>query len=111
MRIKGTPPQVGDIVLTDIVSFVTENLGYDPETVAGVYLNWYKNGSDFTPNHSHKDTVQIIVSLGSKRTLTVGKKEYPQKSGTVTVFGASVHGVPKSDSIEGRISIAIFIDK
>jgi hypothetical protein len=74
----------------------------------GVYLNYYKDGSMCTPNHSHPKTTQIIISLGGTRTLNVAKKSYRMKNGDVAIFGSSVHGVPKEDTTEGRISLAVF---
>lgn len=75
----------------------------------GVYLNYYKNGNDFTPSHSHQGQLQVVISLGATRKLIISKKEYYLKSGDVIVFGSSVHSVPKeSDVKRGRISIATF---
>lgn len=41
----------------------------------GVYLNYYRNGKDFAPQHTHKDTTQVVISLGCVRTLNVGKEQ------------------------------------
>jgi len=80
--------------------------------LVGCYLNYYRNGNDYTPNHSHKDTVQVIISLGETRTLMVGKKAYTVNNGDVTIFGSSVHGVPKDVAcVNGRISIALFLNR
>lgn len=76
----------------------------------GVYLNYYQDGNMYTPNHSHKGTHQIVVSLGATRTLTVGAKKYNMANGDVIIFGSSIHGIPKQPEIkEGRISIATFM--
>lgn len=78
----------------------------------GIYVNYYQNGTDFCPSHSHPSTVQAVISLGAVRKLFVGKKEYPMKSGDMIVFGSSSHGIPKEPEIaEGRISIAVFMVK
>lgn len=78
--------------------------------VLGYYLNYYENGEMWTPNHSHKSTHQLVISLGGPRILTVGKKEYLMESGDSILFGSSIHGVPKdSERNEGRISIATFM--
>lgn len=78
--------------------------------INGVYLNYYQDGKMWTPNHSHPKSCQIIISLGATRTLEIGKKKYPQKNGDLTIFGSSVHGVPKEPEIlGGRISIATFM--
>ncbi len=78
----------------------------------GVYLNYYEDGNDFCPNHSHKSTIQLVLSLGATRTLTVGKKDYEMNSGDAIIFGSSIHGIPEEPEIEeGRISIAIFLVK
>lgn len=31
----------------------------------GCYLNWYKDGNHFTPNHTHPKQIQVIISLGA----------------------------------------------
>ncbi len=75
----------------------------------GLYLNYYRDGTDHTPAHSHPKQVQIIISLGATRTLIVGKKTYTLKNGDVIVFGSSTHSVPAEPEVkEGRISIATF---
>jgi len=76
----------------------------------GVYLNYYKDGNDWTPNHTHPGTTQIVISLGATRKFIYGKKEIDSCNGDVLVFGATVHGVPKQlYSNGGRISIALFL--
>lgn len=80
------------------------------KTCAGIYVNYYKNGDDWTPNHTHPGTTQIVISLGATRTFLYGKKEFSSNNGDVFVFGSSLHGVPKEPTIqEGRISIALFM--
>lgn len=75
----------------------------------GIYLNWYRNGADFTPMHKH-DTCQLIISLGASRTLKVGNRDIVMKNGDICIFGQSLHGVPKEPlQTEGRISIAVFL--
>jgi hypothetical protein len=76
--------------------------------IYGLYLNYYKDGSMWTPNHSHPGTTQIIISLGATRTLNIAKKSYQMTNGDVAIFGGSIHGVPKDETTDGRISIAIF---
>jgi hypothetical protein len=75
----------------------------------GGYLNWYKDGTCWTPNHSHKGTVQIVLSFGATRTLMIGKKACKMEGGDAILFGSSIHGVPKEpDCKDGRISLAFF---
>jgi hypothetical protein len=76
--------------------------------ILGCYLNYYRNGNDWTPNHSHKGSVQIIISLGGERNLIIGKKTYPMKNGNVAIFGSAVHGISKTEKADPRISIALF---
>lgn len=99
-----------DIFINNLVHTALDKIG----TCAyyGVYLNYYQNGNDFCPNHSHKGTAQLVLSLGTTRTLTVGKTDYKMKSGDGIYFGSSIHGIKEEPEItEGRISIAIFICK
>jgi len=77
--------------------------------IYGVYLNYYKDGSMWTPNHSHPGTHQLVISLGETRKLVIGKKEVQMKSGDAILFGSSIHGVPKEENKGGRISIATFM--
>ncbi len=78
--------------------------------LAGIYVNYYKNGEMYTPNHTHPGTHQLIISLGETRTLTVGAKSYKMSNGDCILFGSSVHGVPKEPSVKNaRISIAAFL--
>lgn len=88
--------------------------GMEGTTLLGIYVNLYRDGNDFTPNHSHPKQKQVVISLGETRTLTVGKKNYELCSGDVVVFGSSIHGIPKQPEKKcARISIATFssIDK
>lgn len=104
-------PKLKEIVYGSLISFSSENpntFRLDKYGIYGIYLNYYKNGEMYTPNHSHPKTVQFIISLGGERILNVGKKEFSMKNGDVIAFGSSIHGVPKSSSTEGRISIALF---
>ena len=75
----------------------------------GVYLNYYKDGTHWCPNHTHKGTTQMIISLGATRTLKIGSKEYLSKNGDIIIFGASSHGIVKEECQDARISIALFL--
>ena len=77
--------------------------------VMGIYLNYYQDGEMWTPNHSHPKLHQLIISLGTTRTLTVAKKEYKMTNGSAIMFGSSVHGVPKENVTGDRLSIAVFM--
>ena len=78
--------------------------------ISHVYINYYEDGDMWTPNHSHKGTHQLVISLGTTRTLEIGKRSFPMGNGDVIIFGGSTHGVPKEPSItDGRISIATFM--
>lgn len=77
--------------------------------ILGVYINYYRNGQMYTPNHSHKGTHQLVVSFGATRTLTIGKKSIRMEKGDSVLFGSASHGVPLEECDEGRISIATFM--
>jgi hypothetical protein len=36
--------------------------------IGDVYLNYYRNGEDYTPAHSHPKSKQLVISLGTPRT-------------------------------------------
>jgi hypothetical protein len=110
---KAKPMQLGmDQVLDSTIAAVFEKMGIDSAGIYGVYLNYYRDGNDFTPAHSHPGLKQIVISLGATRTLTMGSSSYEMKNGDVIIFGSSIHGVPKDPECkDGRISIALFLRK
>jgi hypothetical protein len=78
--------------------------------IVGIYINLYENGEMWTPNHSHPGQHQIVISLGAKRPLLIGKTAYPLESGEAVIFGAGIHGVPKAPEVRTpRISVAVFL--
>jgi hypothetical protein len=80
--------------------------------IYGIYINYYRDGNDYTPNHSHPGTTQLIISLNEPegdRTLKVGKKDYHLNNGDCITFGSSLHGIAKEPHKKGRISIALFM--
>jgi hypothetical protein len=107
---KAKDIQTGQIVEVDnIISEVLTKMSKNKYLILGFYVNYYENGEMWTPNHSHPGTHQLVISLGQTRTLTLGKKSYEMNNGSAIIFGSSTHGVPKDDSVEGRISIATFM--
>jgi len=93
----------------ELIFDVVDKLKMPNMIIVGQYMNYYENGNNYAPNHSHKGLTQIIISLGATRTLEIGKKKFESKNGDVFVFGSSIHGVPKEPHIKnGRISIALF---
>lgn len=83
-----------------------------PENIVhlGMYLNYQRNGNEFTPSHRHQGQIQVVICLGpAKRVFVVGKTKYTVGNGDVIVFGGSNHELLKDSNIkEGRISIASF---
>ncbi|CAD0106372.1 unnamed protein product [Aureobasidium uvarum] len=99
-----------------------DNAGYNQ-----VVINWYKDGQDFTAQHSDCEVGMeegadiVIISLGDERVLKIRAKhlehlehgealKVPLPHGSVLTMGGHTqklfrHGVPKSDSEEPRISI------
>ena len=98
--------------LKEFVTTTLTKMGVDPATydIEGIYLNYYEDGSMWTPNHTHPGLHQLVISLGASRTFVLGKKEYTVNNGDVVIFGSAVHGIPKEPEVtEGRISIATFM--
>jgi len=111
---KAAPLTIGDNPIVDrLIHQALVKLGMtEGYGIFGVYLNYYRDGNDFTPTHNHPDSCQVVISLGATRTLKVGSINYPQQNGDVIVFGSSMHGVAKDPlCTEGRISIALFTKK
>lgn len=101
-----------DRALDTVILDVINKLNIDSAAIYGIYLNYYRNGNDYTPNHSHPGMRQVVISLGTTRTLSLGKNMYNMNNGDVIIFGSSIHGVPKDNNcINGRISIALFLSK
>ncbi len=100
-------PELAEIILPTI-----QSLQPGVYFVAGTYINFYQTGEMYTPNHAHKGMVQFILSLGTTRTLEVGRKKYIMANGDAILFGSSIHGVPREPHIKrGRISVATFMKK
>ncbi|AYV86144.1 MAG: hypothetical protein Solumvirus1_19 [Solumvirus sp.] len=98
-----------DIKVTNFINRASTHVNKSNIQHLGVYINYYQDGNDYTPNHSHPKQFQIVISLGATRTLNVGKKSYKLNNGDFIIFGSSVHGVPKEPEVkDGRISIATF---
>ncbi len=96
--------------IDDVIDKVLLEITDTKYIIMGIYLNYYEDENMWTPNHSHKGTHQLVISLGDSRVLKVAKKEYLMENGDAIIFGSSVHGVPKSDIPKnGRISIATFM--
>ena len=82
----------------------------DSYITLGAYINYYRDGNDWAPSHSHHKQVQMIISLGATRNLIVGDTTYTLNSGDVVIFGSSTHQVPIQQTVnDGRISIATFM--
>lgn len=99
-----------DEKVDDTVAAVLQSLNLPYNLVLlSIYLNYYRDGNDMSPAHSHPKQCQIIISLGATRILTIGKKEYHLANGDVIVFGSSTHSIPLMPEVkDGRISIALF---
>ena len=108
----GQYPEIDSVIIRALRYLITCKESKNPKKYAilNYYLNYYEDGNMWTPNHSHRGTHQMVLSLGATRTLTVGKKEFQMSSGSAILFGGSIHGVPKNKAVkEGRISIATFM--
>ena len=99
-----------DELVDEIILEAYRKLSSNPAVVIfGIYLNYYKDGTHFTPKHRHPGMTQIVVSLGATRTLTMGSTSYTMSNGDAIMFGSDLHGVPKAPGLQqGRISIAAF---
>lgn len=103
-----------DREVLDIINKVLHAITEEPVkqfVVLGVYVNYYRDGKDWAPAHSHPGPMyQLIISLGATRQLRVGKKIYDMNNGDAIVFGGSTHEIIRDPTItEGRISIAVFL--
>ena len=108
-KAKSIDPK-GHPLLMNLVNTCIDKMTDTKYMILGIYLNYYKDGTMYTPNHAHKGTDQLAISLGATRILNVGKKSYNMENGDAILFGGSTHGVPKDTTVlGGRISIATFM--
>lgn len=98
-----------EIVKDVLMQMKTQKSDLPNYAIFGVYINYYRDGTMYTPQHSHKGTHQLVISLGATRTLLIGKKQIRTSNGDAVLFGSSMHGVPKEPCDKGRISIATFM--
>jgi hypothetical protein len=97
------------ITINQLLEKVLSKIKFNSCVILGEYINYYLHGDHYTPNHSHPKMIQVIISLGTTRTLNIGKKEYKSSNSDVFIFGSSIHGIKKEPEIkDGRISIALF---
>ena len=100
-----------DDIVASCVTIALEKMDITAN-VFGCYLNYYKDGSYYTPNHTHPGTVQMVLSFNERdgeRKLKVGTKDYLLENGSGIVFCGSSHGIAKEENRNGRISIATFM--
>jgi hypothetical protein len=79
-------------------------------SLVGVYLNYQRDGEEYTPRHNHEGGFQQLICLGpAKRKFVIGKLSQILGNGDVAIFGSAKHGLPKDTKCrEERISIATF---
>lgn len=107
----GLLPDTADI-LYQIITAVLQQLNIPVTAYQYAYINWYQQGNHYTPNHSHSGQRQVVISLGATRTFHLGGKDFPIENGDVIIFGSASHGIPREPQVkDGRISIALFLDK
>ena len=102
-------------LITNVLNKINQNEGGNLNlgfAIEGIYLNYYQNGNDCAPEHSHKDSYQLVISLGETRTLQITSKKYLMGNGDAILFGNQKHRVPQEPDKTGeRISIATFMRK
>lgn len=102
-----------DEMVFQIIVRVLNMFNIGQSAVSGIYLNYYKDGTYYTPSHRHDKTKQIIISfneVGGERVLSIGSKDYEMENGSAIIFGSSNHTVRKQENKNGRISIALFVN-
>lgn len=100
----GDVPQIDNVIMQALHAMASTSYA-----IFQIYLNYYENGDMWIPNHSHKGTHQLIISLETTRVLQVGNNDYIMDNGDSILFGSAIHGIKKDNSINGRISIATFM--
>lgn len=96
--------------LRKIVLSIVTKIGLSFHVDRGCYLNYYTSGDDYAPPHHHYNSIQLVISTGTSRFLTIDSDKYNFKNGDVAIFGPQKHGIPKQKNVKGhRISIAFFV--
>lgn len=72
-----------------------------------IFLCYYRNGKDVCPMHSHKCR-QITLSIGSDRTMTVGKTKKMLNNGSIIYLHGEKHGILKEEETGNRLSFNLF---
>lgn len=104
-------PEIMEIIRKSVETIANHYKYEGSLDVVGIFLNYQRDGNDYTPSHTHKDTAQFVIGLSQKRKLFVNKKYYSSGEGSLSFFGSSPHGVEQEKDIKkGRISIAVFLD-
>lgn len=110
---KAFPVPADSPLMEELMVYITtvlEKMQTCNYVMLGIYLNYYQNGEMYTPSHKHPGTHQLVISLGTTRTLKVGSKNYRMKNGDAILFDSQLHSVPKEPTVvDGRISIATFM--
>ena len=97
-------------IVNDIISKIKKSANHKDYLIASTYLNFYKDGSWWSPNHTHEKMHSLVISLGTTRNFVLGKKIIEVKNGDAVIFGSAIHGIPKQPEVkDGRISIAVFL--
>ena len=62
--------------LKEFVTTTLTRMGVDPSSydIEGTYLNYYEDGSMWTPDHTHPGLHQLVISLGASRTFVSGEE-------------------------------------
>ena len=90
--------------------------------VKGIFLNWYKDGSDYCPYHSHRYGANVYtISLGGTRDLLIKQngrgtraEKFTLKSGDLYFMSNKMqsihkHSIPKRKKVNSeRISVVFF---
>jgi len=101
-----------DDIIKEVILLSLSLIGFKSGSLGQIYINYYRDGKDYTPLHRHNNQLQLVISLGATRTLKVGNKDYILENGDIIKFGSAAHTIPKdSNCTDGRISIALFMSK
>ncbi len=99
-----------DKVINNFLKKIKSTIPRGRYHLVGIYLNYQRNGEEYTPVHTHEGGFQQIICLGpAKRKFLIGEKSHKMGNGDVAIFTTEKHGLPKDKSCkEERISIATF---
>lgn len=121
---KPSIPELFELIpeMTEVIATLCNNLQRPSIKLHGCWLNYYRNGHDYTPFHRDSyDADIVLISFGATRTFAIKDNNgtatgLPLNNGDVLIFDKEFdanhkHALLKETKVtEPRVSIVLFIN-